>query len=210
MIICLTLQRQRFWQKETPIYHFLNQGKGARTCSMIHSSSMELYNIIRLPIVGPVKVFSRKAKNAYMIEQDLHKTFEVVQFNQSPTRAILKEVCRVAFFVACWYGLTHYPHIYRDAESVNTIWAGIAFAYFSLFWGEIKIGISRNSDNRLGQIRDDLNSGRTEWFRLPWPCIPVIIFASMFWLGRKTGIAVGVLLTGCLYYFIYYVFGLIH
>lgn len=168
--------------------------------------SMELYNIIRLPIIGPVKVFSRKAKNARLVESDLHQTFEVIQFNQSPTRAILKEVCRVAFFVACWYGLTHYPHVYESVESVNTVWLGIGFAYFSLFWGEIKIGISRNSDNRLSQIRDDLKSGRTEWFRMPWPFIPIIVFASAFWLGRKTGIAVGTVLTGGIYYVLYMIF----
>jgi hypothetical protein len=35
---------------------------------------------------------------------------------------------------------------------------------------------------------------------LPWPFIPIIIFASPFWVGRKTGIAIGVIMTLAMYW----------
>lgn len=129
---------------------------------------MEIYNFLRLGNKA-VKLISVKNKNAYEYEQSLHRIFNCVQFKQTNSRLLGKTLLQLGYVGLSLYAIHLYVADYPDLP------VQLTFAFFCLFWAEIKIGISRNSDDRLSYVSEDLaGSGYTEWFSIPWPFVPMI------------------------------------
>ena len=114
---------------------------------------------------------SRKAKQC---EQDLHKAFDLVRFNQTRTRRYFKLVCQALYLYLVYYGVTNYE---LSTEQLQTAYKGSIAMFFVLFHAEIKIGHSEDTDQRVKQVTKDFNSGYTEWFAIPWPLaifVPIV------------------------------------
>lgn len=114
---------------------------------------------------------SRKAKQC---EQDLHKAFDLVRFNQTRTRRYFKAFCQALYLFMVYYGVTNYD---LSPEQLETAYKGSAAMFFVLFHAEIKIGISNNTERRVNEVTEDFNSGYTEWFAIPWPLaifVPIV------------------------------------
>lgn len=118
-----------------------------------------------------------RSRNAAQREADLHSAFELVRFKQTRTRRVFKLLCQALYVYLVYYGLTTYE---MNAEQQQIALYGSIGAFFLLFHAEIKIGISRNTENRIQAINEDLKSGYTEWFHIPWPLAILVPIASWF------------------------------
>ena len=137
---------------------------------------MNLYNMLRIGgrVVCVARFSHRKAEQ---FEADLHQTFSTLRFKQTKGRRYFKALCQALYLCLVYYGMTEYD---MNAEQARIAQIGSLAMFFVLFWAEVKIGISTNVETRLKYINDDLKSGYTEWFRVPWPLLPFIIIASWF------------------------------
>lgn len=114
---------------------------------------------------------------AEQFEDDLHKTFNTLRFKQTRGRRYFKTLCQALYLYLVYYGMTNYN---MNVEQTRIAEIGSLAMFFVLFWAEVKIGISKNVETRLNYINEDMSSGYTEWFRVPWPLVPFIIIASWF------------------------------
>jgi len=137
---------------------------------------MKLYNMLRIGgrVICVARFSHRKAEQ---FEADLHQTFSTLRFKQTKGRRYFKALCQVLYLYLVYYGITEYD---MSAEQARIAHIGCFAMFFVLFWAEVKIGISKNVETRLNYINEDLQSGYTEWFRVPWPVMPFIILVSWF------------------------------
>ena len=136
---------------------------------------MELYNFIRIG-GRVVKIARFSTRQAEQHEDDLHRAFSFVQFDQTKQRRFFKGLLQCLYLYLVYYGATSYN---LTPEQLQTAYIGSVAAFFCLFHAEIKIEISRDSGTRLGQVNNNLSSGYTEWFAVPWflvPFIPLVIW----------------------------------
>ena len=134
---------------------------------------MELYNMLRIGNRA-VKIARFTSCKAKQCEQDLHKAFNLVRFNQTRTRRYFKAFCQALYVYLYYYSVTTYN---LSPEQLEIAWKGSAVMFFVLFHAEIKIGISNNTERRVGEVTEDFNSGYTEWFAIPWPLaifVPIV------------------------------------
>ena len=121
-----------------------------------------------------VKIARFTSCKAKQCEQDLHKAFNLVRFNQTRTRRYFKAFCQALYLYLVYYGVTNYE---LSTEQLETAYKGSAAMFFVLFHAEIKIGISNNTERRVEEVTEDFNSGYTEWFAIPWPLaifVPIV------------------------------------
>jgi hypothetical protein len=137
---------------------------------------MELYNMVRV-LGRAVKVARFTSRKAKQCEQDLHKAFDLVRFNQTRTRRVFKALCQALYIYLVYYGATSYN---LNPEQLDIAYKGSIAMFFVLFHAEIKIGISNNTERRVAEVSEDFNSGYTEWFAIPWPLMPFIPIATWF------------------------------
>lgn len=137
---------------------------------------MELYNLLR--IGGRVICIARfRSSSAAQREADLHSAFRAVRFKQTKARRLFKLLFQAIYCYLVYYGLTNYD---MSEEQADIALKGSIAVFVVLFHAEIKIGISRNTENRVEAINDDLQSGYTEWFHIPWPLAILIPIVSWF------------------------------
>ena len=155
---------------------------------------MELYNFLRIGgrVIKIARFRSRKAKRC---EYDLHRALNALQFQQTQNRRAVKLILQVVFAYAVYYALRTYD---MNTEQLKTAYIGFVVAFFTLFHAEIKIGISRDTERRIDEVNEDMNSGYTEWFAIPWPFvlfIPLVTWfrVSPFWAAGFVAVLVGVI-----------------
>lgn len=124
-----------------------------------------------------IKIARFTSRKASQCESDLHKAFDLVRFEQTRTRRYFKLVCQVFYLWLVYYGVTNYQ---LTTENLQTAYIGSAAMFFVLFHAEIKIGISNNTSRREKEVNDDLSSGYTEWFAIPWPFVFFVPLVTWF------------------------------
>ena len=137
---------------------------------------MELYNFIRI-FGAVIKIASFRTSKAKRCENDLHRALNSIQFQQTHTRRAIKLALQCVFAYAVYYAV-RWSEI--STGQLNSAYLGTAIAFFTLFHAEIKIGISNDSDRRVGEVNDNMKSGYTEWFAIPWPFVFFIPLVTWF------------------------------
>ena len=118
-----------------------------------------------------------KTRHAERYERDLHDAFKGRRFKQTRARRVFKALCQLLFCYAVYYGLTEY-NLPQGAEEWT--YKGIIVAFVTLFHAEIKVGISKSTEDRKDAINNNLRSGYTEWFAIPWPLFFFIPLVTWF------------------------------
>ena len=124
-----------------------------------------------------VKIARFTSRKAGQYESDLHKAFDLVRFEQTRSRRYFKLLCQALYLWLVYYGATNYE---LSAEQLKTAYIGSVAMFFVLFHAEIKIGISNNTERREKEVNEDLRSGYTEWFAVPWPIALIIPMSTWF------------------------------
>ena len=124
-----------------------------------------------------VKIARFTSRKAGQYESDLHKAFDLVRFEQTRARRYFKLLCQILYLYLYFYGVSNYE---LSREQVETAAIGAGIMFFVLFHAEIKIGISNNTARREREVNEDLRSGYTEWFAVPWPIALIIPISTWF------------------------------
>lgn len=124
-------------------------------------------------------------------ERALHKMLDIFRRPLTPERRASLLIGKVGFIFLSFFLIKSYTLLSTGELYLIVAILGRLSVCFA---AQVKIGISNNTERRVQTINEDVSSGFTEWFLIPWillPLVPLVTWTRISPAKASLGVFIG-------------------